>query len=82
MKTQEAKFIIENDKLGKSTIKFEVPSDLRKLNNKQDKYEVIVGIGKWLNSESVFVAISKGKEIAYLSKEVWLEIAESLRKIK
>ena len=83
MKLDEAKRILGQsqfmDKLGKRTIKWEVPSDLKEANR---SFGTIIGIGKWNNCDEIFVCISQGKELIYIGKKLWLEMTRYLNKIK
>ena len=83
IKIDEARFILQNDyDIGKRKMKCDFPIDLKQL-NKGNKYRTIIGIGRGRNKEKdIYVCLSRGNEILYVGKSVWLKIAESLKKIK
>ena len=76
MKIHQAKFVLSTE-LGKKTMKWDIPVDLKRL-NKKNKYRTIVGIGKWRNNSKIYVGLSQGNEIIFINKKIWLQIAKML----
>ena len=82
LKLHEAKYIISNGKkLGKRILRWEVPADLRRI-KKNNINKKLVGIGKWRNTNQIYVCLKQKKEIIFIEKSVWLEITKSLKRIK
>jgi len=82
LKLHEARYIISNGKkLGKKILRWEVPADLRRI-KKNDINKKLVGIGKWRNTDRIYVCLKQKEEIIFIEKPVWLEITKSLKQIK
>ena len=82
LKLHEAKYIISNGKkLGKRILRWEVPADLRRI-KKNNINKKLVGIGKWRNTNQIYVCLKQKEEIIFIEKSVWLKITKSLKRIK
>ena len=82
IKLHEARYIISNgEKLGKRILRWEMPADLMRI-KKNDINKALVGIGKWRNTNQIYICLKQKEEIIFIEKPVWLEITKSLKRIK
>lgn len=77
MKIQEgeARLIKIDGHLGKRVIKFDVPIDFIE---KTKNGSMMVGIGKWINTDKNFVCFAKDGKATFIEKDTFLKIAENL----
>ena len=82
IKLDEARFILSNGEIGKIKMEWDAPWNLERL-NKRNEYRTIIGIGRYKGTKGeIYVCLSRGSEILYVKKSVWLKIAESLKLLK
>ena len=82
----KARRIIANDKLGRNIINWNVPADLEKYAKKNedgtlDRFDTIIGFGRFKNNNKLFLAILSGGHLHYFSDEVLDVIVKSFNKL-